>query len=284
LRDLLAPCRLCPNRCGVDRIRGETGRCGIAAGARIASFGPHYGEEGPLVGTRGSGTVFFSGCNLSCRFCQNAAITQDREGDDVSAAELGVVFLRLQRAGCHNLNLVTPTHQAHVIVEALAKAVDHGFGLPVVWNCGGHESLEALEILEGTVDIYMPDLKYGSDEVGRELSGVDRYVETSQAAVVEMHRQVGDLEMGEDGVTRRGLLVRHLVLPEDLAGTLAVATFLARDVSVDTYVNVMDQYHPCYRASETPALRRRVTADEIRRAMSCARAAGLHRFAAPDGR
>lgn len=231
------------------------------------------------MGTRGSGTVFFSGCNLSCLFCQNWRISQELEGQELAAEELVTLFLGLEKSGCHNLNLVSPTHQAHVIVEALAEASARGFDLPVVWNCGGYESVEALRILEGVVDIYMPDLKYGSDDVGRRLSGVAEYVRHSRSAVREMHRQVGELAIDADGVARRGLLVRHLVLPGGLSGTDVVSRFLATELSRDTYVNVMDQYHPCYKAREVPALARPISSEEFRNGMDDARTAGLHRFA-----
>ena len=273
------PCRLCPNACAVDRRSGEVGRCGIGTGARVASFGPHFGEERPLAGRSGSGTVFFSGCNLACLFCQNWRISQGHEGRDLSDEGLAGVFLRVQATGCHNLNLVTPTPHAASIVRALAIAVEEGFALPVVWNCGGYESPKVLQCLEGVVDIYMPDLKYGDDTVARKLSGVPDYVSRSQAAVREMYRQVGDLEIDDGGVARRGLLVRHLVLPGGLAGTESVMRFLFNEVSSETYVNLMEQYRPCHRAAEVRALCRPTTAQEYADAMSLAREAGLHRFA-----
>ncbi len=279
LAERLSPCRLCPNACAVDRGVGELGRCGVGASARVASFGPHFGEEGPLVGRFGSGTVFLSGCNLACLFCQNWRISQEREGTDVSDADLARIFLRIQEAGCHNLNLVTPTPHAASIVRALAIAGAEGFALPVVWNCGGYESVEVLRWLDGVVDIYMPDLKYGDDAVATKLSNAPDYVARSQAALREMHRQVGDLEFDGDGIARRGLLVRHLVLPEGLAGTERVMRFLADGISRDSYVNVMGQYRPCHRASEVPALRRRISAAEHDEAIELAKGAGLRRFA-----
>ena len=273
------PCRLCPNACAVARYRGEFGRCGVGALARVASFGPHFGEEQVLVGTFGSGTVFFSGCNLGCLFCQNWRISQDREGVDVSDADLAGIFLQIQEMGCHNLNLVTPTPHAASIVRALAIAWDKGFALPIVWNCGGYESIEVLRCLEGIVDVYMPDLKYGDDAAAMRLSGVGEYVLRSQAAVREMHRQVGDLVTDDAGIARLGLLVRHLVLPERLAGTESIARFLAEEISRDTYVNVMGQYRPCHRAAEVPALRRPITPAEHEEAVGFAKRAGLRRFA-----
>ena len=275
----LISCSLCPNDCAVDRWADERGRCNLGTSARVASFGPHFGEEPALVGSAGSGTIFFSGCNLACLYCQNWTISQEREGADVGEEELAGMLLRIQRMGCANANLVTPTPHAASIARALASAVEAGFDLPIVWNCGGYESVEVLRALDGVVDVYMPDLKYGDDDVGRRLSGIPDYVRRSQAALREMHRQVGDLVMDADGIARRGLLVRHLVLPNGLAGTDRVVRFLAREISPDTYVNLMDQYRPCYRATERPELGRRITPEEYAAAKALAKRAGLHRFA-----
>jgi len=279
LRELLSPCQLCPNACGVDRLAGEIGRCGVGLAPRVASFGPHFGEEAPLVGRRGSGTVFFSGCSLACLYCQNAEISQACEGTDLTVPDLAEIFLRIEERGCPNLNLVTPTHQAHAIVDALSVAASRGFELPVVWNCGGYESVDVLRRLDGIVDLYMPDLKYGDSAIAEELSGISEYVARSQEAVREMHRQVGDLELGPDGRAVRGLLVRHLVLPDGLAGTDRIVSFLADEISRATFLNVMDQYHPAYRAFEHPSLRRRTTRRTWEAAVASARACGLHRFA-----
>jgi putative pyruvate formate lyase activating enzyme len=276
---LMSPCRLCPCACGVDRMNGERGRCGVGASAKVACSGPHHGEEPPLVGVAGSGTVFFSGCSLSCIYCQNAQISHYVEGTYVSTEELAAIFLHLQSSGCHNLNLVTPTHQAHAIVEALARSADKGFDLPIVWNCGGYESLAVLRLLDGVVDVYMPDFKYGASGVGVRLSGVSDYVTIAQEAIVEMHRQVGDLVIDSDGIARRGLLVRHLVLPEGLAGTESVMRFISAEVSMDTYVNVMDQYQPCHRAEEVREISRTCDQEELAAAVECARRAGLKRLA-----
>ena len=279
LTGMRSPCRLCPNACAVDRRSRELGRCGVGVSARVAGSGPHFGEERPLVGRFGSGTVFFSGCNLACLFCQNWRISQEREGTDVSDEDLARIFLRVQDAGCHNLNVVTPTPHAASIARALAIAMDEGFTLPIVWNCGGYESVDVLRCLDGIVDVYMPDPKYGGDDAARRLSGVPDYVARSQAAVREMYRQVGDLKVDEDGIARRGLLVRHLVLPEELAGTEGVMRFLAEEISLDTYVNGMDQYRPCHRSAEVPAMHRRITAEESSEATRLAKEAGRHRFA-----
>jgi putative pyruvate formate lyase activating enzyme len=253
------------------------GACGVGSEALVASFGPHFGEEGPLVGLGGSGTIFFAGCNLACLFCQNASISHGRDGERVTAPELARLMGELQRVGCANINLVTPTHQVPQILRALALAAEAGVRLPLVYNCGGYESLETLATLDGIVDIYMPDVKYADEAVGRRLSGVERYPEVAEAAVREMHRQVGDLVMDAHGTARRGLLVRHLVLPDGLAGTDRVVRFLAA-LSRDTYVNIMGQYHPCHRAHEEPPLARRPTAKEMAEAFRLARAAGLGRL------
>jgi putative pyruvate formate lyase activating enzyme len=253
--------------------------CGVGLRSRVASYGAHHGEEAVLVGRFGSGAVFLSGCNLGCAYCQNWSISQRRDGTDLTARELATIFLRIQADGCHNLNLVTPTHQAHALVEALVVAVAAGFDLPIVWNCGGYEALSALRLLEGIVDIYMPDAKYGDDATALRLSGISDYVAISRIAIREMHRQVGDLAIDADGIARRGLLVRHLVLPDGLAGTPTVMRFLAEEISLDTYVNVMDQYHASHRARAIPSLGRRISPAEHRSAVRAAEDAGLRRLA-----
>lgn len=276
-RASLADCHLCPRECGVDRLKGEKGNCGVGTEAMVASRGPHFGEEPPLVGRGGSGTIFFSGCNLHCLFCQNYDISHLGRGRPVEAAELAGMMLELEASGCHNLNFVTPTHQVAAIVEALAMAAEQGLRLPLVFNCGGYESVEALRLLEGVFDIYMPDAKYGSNEAGRRLSGVADYWDRNREALREMHRQVGDLACEGRGIARRGLLVRHLVLPEGLSGSETVMPFLA-SLSRDTYVNVMAQYRPCYRANEVPEVNRPSTRREYASAVEAALSAGLHRL------
>ena len=276
LRELLSPCRLCPHTCGVDRLRGELGHCGVGPGPRIASAGPHFGEEAPLVGRRGSGTVFFSGCSLACIYCQNHTISHSREGFDLTVDALAGAFLAVQEQGCHNLNLVTPTHQAPAIVAALAATSERGFDLPVVWNCGGYERVEVLQLLEGIVDIYMPDAKYGDDEHARAYSGADGYTTSLATGLAEMQRQVGDLALDLRGVAVRGLLVRHLVLPNDLAGSERVFRIVAASASPTAVVNVMAQYRPCHRAHSSPELARQPRDDEIEAARRAAARAGLH--------
>jgi len=275
----LARCRVCPHECRVDRTRGERGVCRAGEHARVSSAGPHFGEEPPLVGRRGSGTVFFAWCNLRCVYCQNHDISQTGAGEDVSAAQLAEIFLGIQAAGCENLNLVSPTHFTPQILEALDLAASGGLSVPLVWNTGGYESLGTLALLDGVVDIYMPDLKYADGETARRLSGAADYPARAFAAVREMHRQVGDLVTDENGIALSGLIVRHLVLPGGLAGTPEVVRFIAEEISPETYVNIMAQYRPCYRAAEFPELARPPSAEELRAARRAAVEAGLRRFA-----
>jgi len=276
-RRLQSPCRTCPRRCGVDRWQDEQGDCRTGKLARVSSLGPHFGEEACLVGRNGSGTVFFAGCNLNCDFCQNWDISQSPAGQLVGAGELARMFLHIQSLGCHNLNLVTPTHVTAQILQALVLAVEQGLVLPIVYNCGGYESVETLRLLDGVVDIYMPDLKFTDEEPARRFCQAADYPRVVRAAVTEMHRQVGDLFIDDRGIARRGLLVRHLVLPENLAGSRQAAAFLA-DLSPHTYVNVMAQYRPCHRADRHPELTRSIFAAEHRQAVEAMRTAGLTRI------
>lgn len=259
----------------VDRLHDALGKCLSRERAVVHGYGPHHGEEHCLRGERGSGTVFFSRCNLACVYCQNHEISTRGDGEELDAEGLAGVFLRLQEWDCHNLNLVTPTHQVPAILGALAVAAARGLRLPLVWNTGCHETPEAMALLDGLVDVYMPDLKYGDSDTALRLSGVPGYWETATAAVREMHRQVGDLVFDHEGMARRGLLVRHLVLPGDLSGTGRIAQFLAREVSPRTAFNLMDQYRPCHRAGEFPPLDRGLTIDEWRAAELAVREAGL---------
>ncbi|MHB0912726.1 MAG: radical SAM protein [Armatimonadota bacterium] len=276
---LMSPaCELCPRRCRVDRLVGELGACRTGALPVVASFGPHFGEEPPLVGHHGSGTIFFGGCNLACIYCQNYEISQGM-GREVSIEDLAQMMLSLARDGCHNINLVTPTHQIAQILAALELAAEAGLDLPLVYNCGGYESVKLLSVLDGVVDIYMPDAKYGDNATGLRYSGVPDYWDRNREAIREMHAQVGDLMLDERGIAENGLLVRHLVLPENLAGTHRVMHFLAKEISEDTYVNVMEQYRPYFRAVDHPKLGRRVTREECEEALRIARAEGLWRFA-----
>jgi putative pyruvate formate lyase activating enzyme len=274
----LRRCLLCPRQCRVDRSVGELGECHTGARARVASAGPHFGEEAPLVGRGGSGTIFFAGCNLACVFCQNYDLSHLCRGREQEPAELARTMMELQEMGCENINFVSPSHVVPQMLAALVLAVDEGLRLPVVYNTGGYDSLSTLRLLDGVVDIYMPDMKYSDDRVGERLSGVPDYVERNRAAVREMHRQVGDLELDRRGAARRGLLVRHLVLPDGQAGGEEVFSFIASELSTGTYVNVMDQYHPVYRADRYGEISRPPTAMEYRAAVEQARKAGLWRL------
>jgi putative pyruvate formate lyase activating enzyme len=270
-------CDLCGHTCRVDRYE-RLGTCKTGTRATVASYHPHLGEEDPLRGWRGSGTIFFSRCNLSCQFCQNYDISQLGQGREVEPEDLAVMMLALQEQGSHNINLVSPTHVVAPILAALLVAAQGGLRLPLVWNTGGYDSLTALELLDGVVDIYMPDMKYADEETAFKYSKAKHYPTVNQAAVKEMHRQVGDLVMDEKGIALRGLLVRHLVLPKGLAGTAEIARFLTKEVSPDTYINVMDQYRPCYKANELPPLDRRTSRAEFNQALEQAREVGLYRF------
>ncbi len=275
----MADCDLCARYCHVDRfetVKGAVCRTGTAA--VVHGYGPHHGEEDPLRGSRGSGTIFFSWCNLRCVFCQNWDISQQGAGCAVTSEELADMMLKLQKQGCHNINFVTPSHVVAQIIAAVDIAARQGLRLPLVYNTGGYDSPEALALLDGIIDIYMPDMKYGDSKIARRYSKVRDYVEFNFAAVREMYRQVGDLQLDANGIAQRGLLVRHLVLPDELAGTEAVTAFLANEISQNTYVNLMDQYRPCYRASDNPPLDRPLTRDEYRRAIDVAASHGLDRL------
>ncbi|HAY21423.1 MAG TPA: radical SAM protein [Desulfobacterales bacterium] len=276
--EILLSCEICPHRCRVDRRHGELGICRTGDKPVVASFGPHFGEEDPLVGERGSGTIFFSHCNLYCIFCQNWEISHGGEGEEINVEDLAAIMLRLQAQGCHNINFVTPSHQVPMILAALPYAIDGGLRLPLVYNTGGYDSLETLRLLEGVIDIYMPDFKFWNPEVAGTLTNAADYPEVARQALKEMHRQVGDLVLDEHGVAYRGLLVRHLVLPDGLAGTKEVMQFLAQEISPQTYVNVMGQYRPCGQAYLHPSLAKFLSAQEHREAQQLARDAGLTRL------
>jgi len=271
-------CDLCGRYCRVDRSTDRRGACRTGLLARVASHGPHHGEEDPLRGWRGSGTIFFSWCNLRCQYCQNHDISQAPSGGEVTSSRLAEIMLCLQTCGCHNINLVSPSHVVAEILEALAVACDGGLDIPLVYNTGGFDSPEALSLLDGVIDIYMPDMKYSRPDIARRLSKIGRYPGINRAAVIEMHRQVGDLVISDDGLAVRGLLVRHLVLPGGLAGTRKIVRFLVQEVSPHTYLNLMDQYRPAFHAADLPPLDRPTTPDEFEAAVKLARSAGLTRL------
>ena len=275
----LEDCDLCARYCHMNRrqtIKGAVCRTGERA--IVNSFAPHHGEEDPLRGWNGSGTIFFSWCSLRCVFCQNWDISQKGIGREVEPAELAEMMLQLQAQGCHNINFVTPSHVVAQIIAAVDIAAQQGLNIPLVYNTGGYDSPEALALLDGIIDIYMPDMKYGDSRLARQYSKVRNYVEVNFAAVKEMHRQVGDLQLDANGIAQRGLLVRHLVLPANIAGTDKVLAFLAEEISTNTYLNLMDQYHPCYRADEYPLLARPITRTEYNQALHLAYQYGLQRL------
>lgn len=274
---LLEECRVCPRGCGVNRLNNEKGHCGVGLRAMVSSFGPHFGEEPPLVGRFGSGTIFLTSCNLNCVFCQNYDISQCRYGEEVTEEEIAGMMLGLQNMGCHNINFVTPTHVGPQLMKAIMIAREKGLEIPIVYNCGGYESVEMLKLFEGIIDIYMPDFKYGDNEVAKELSNAPGYVEIAKAAIKEMHRQVGDLVVDVRGIAKRGLIIRHLVLPNNLAGTEKVMEFIANEISKHTYVNIMDQYRPLHRAAQFPKITRRITFSEYMEAIKIAEGFGLYR-------
>ena len=276
LGELLKQCRLCPRKCKTERLEGKKGFCRASSELKVASAFPHFGEEAPLVGFGGSGTIFLSNCNLRCVFCQNYEISHFGEGEVVSGQELSQLMLGLQRQGCHNINFVTPTHYAAQIVAALPEAIEGGLQLPIVWNCGGYESLELIKLLDGIIDIYMPDIKYGDNETAKVYSDAPGYFDRVKEALKEMYRQVGVLEADARGIARRGLLIRHLVMPNGVAGTKEVMQFIAAELSKESYVNIMDQYHPCHRASEFEGINRTVKREEYREAVEAAKICGLH--------
>jgi putative pyruvate formate lyase activating enzyme len=270
-------CEICPRHCKVNRLKEEKGFCRIGRSARVYSYSPHFGEEAPLVGRYGSGTIFFSGCNLTCVFCQNYEISQIDSGQDVSAASLAKMMVRLQDMGCHNINFVTPSHVIPQILEALVLARDEGLSVPLVYNSGGYDRAETIRLLDGIFDIYMPDAKYGRDETALKYSKAPKYTYYMKTAIKEMHRQVGDLSIDEEGIATRGLLVRHLVLPGGLADTAEVIRFLSAEVSMNTYLNVMAQYRPEYNACSYHEIDRRITLKEYKDAIKLAGEACLSR-------
>ncbi len=278
LDDILTACHLCPRECGVNRKEGYVGFCKTVDTLIVSSWGPHYGEERPLVGRGGSGTIFLTNCNLGCIFCQNYTISHLSEGHEMTEEKLASIMMGLQEGGCENINFVTPTHQTPMIVKALKIAFEYGLTVPIVYNCGGYESVETLRLLESIVDIYMPDFKYADSVMAERYSSAPDYPEKAKEALKEMHRQVGDLIMNERGVAVKGLLVRHLVMPGNIAGTDEVVKFIADEISVNTYINIMDQYHPCYKAYEHAELSRRITLREYQDAVNAAMKAGIKRI------
>lgn len=277
LYELFENCNLCPNNCGVDRRVSNNGICRSGYKPMISSYGPHFGEEPPLVGRFGSGTIFFTNCNLDCKFCQNYDISHLGIGREVTVEELADMMLYLQNRGCHNINFVTPTHFTPQIVDALIIAREKGLEIPLVYNCGGYESVSTLKLLDKIIDIYMPDIKYSNDKSALLYSGAPNYWEIVKSAIKEMHRQVGDLVISSLGIAKRGLLIRHLVLPNDVAGSKKVLEFIVKEISIDSYVNIMDQYRPTYLAHKFPKISRPITNDEYFFVIKYAQKLGLYR-------
>ncbi len=275
LRGKLRACSLCPRECRVDRTKGQKGACGVGDRPKIAAMSIHPWEEPPLSGIGGSGTVFFTGCTLTCIFCQNYPISQLGVGREIGVKDLAEGMLDLQRKGAHNLNLVTATHQMAAVVEALLMAAECGFRLPIVYNTSGYEHIETLRLLDGIIDIYLPDIKYADAEVARTCSGKADYVVHNRAALMEMWRQVGPLKVDERGVAVKGMLVRHLVLPDDLSGTTESLRFLAREMGPQVWVSLMNQYFPAHLAHGKPPLDRKTTEDEYARACALLDCFGL---------
>lgn len=274
----LENCSLCPRECGVNRLVGEEGFCKTGRKAKVASYNAHFGEESPLVGKYGSGTIFISSCNLLCSFCQNFDISHLREGIEVEPQQIAFMMLELQERGCHNINFVTPTHVIPQLIEALEQAIDDGLRIPLVYNSGGYDKKETIELLDGIFDIYMPDFKFWNNNWADKLCQAPDYREVAVTAIKEMYLQVGDLMIDQEGIARKGLLVRHLVMPADIAGTSGIVRFIADEISANTYVNIMEQYRPCGRAFEEKEINRPLTGKEFKEALETAKRAGLIRL------
>ena len=277
LNALMESCELCPRKCGVNRLKGESGFCCTPGATLVVSAAhPHFGEERPLVGNGGSGTIFLTHCNLRCVFCQNWEIAQLGRGNESNIDELARMMLLLQKMGCHNINLVTPTHYSALILSALDIAAERGLRLPIVYNTSGWERLEILKLLDGIVDIYLPDFKYWeSDMSAKYSSGADSYPEITSEAILEMHRQVGVAHPAKDGIMQRGLMIRHLVMPNNTGGSENIMAWIAQTLPKDTYVNIMAQYNPLYKAYDYPELSRRITREEYTKAVNRAKVMGL---------
>ncbi len=277
-KKLLENCNLCPRQCNVDRTLGKLGFCQTGMDSIVCSYNPHFGEESPLVGKHGSGTIFFSGCNLLCNFCQNYEISHGREGQECNDDMLANMMLNLQQQGCHNINIVTPSHVVPQILSALQIAIPQGLSVPIVYNTGGYDSVETLHLLDGIIDIYMPDFKFFSSKTAKITDMPEDYSEVVKKALLEMHKQVGDLVTDSSGIAQSGLLVRHLVLPDKLAGTKEIMNFLSKEISTNTYVNIMSQYRPCGTAHKIRSLSRNISVKEYKDALKIAKNEGIIRL------
>jgi len=272
---LLSPCEVCPRKCGVNRLEREKGFCRSDEEVIISSYNTHFGEEPPLVGYFGSGTIFFTNCNLKCVYCQNYPISQLGNGNKVSLSELAKIMLALKKKKCHNINLVTPTHFVPQILRSLKSAIKMGLSLPIIYNSSGYDSVNALKLLDGVVDIYLPDARYSDNEIARKYSAAPNYFEIMKKALREMYRQVGNLTVDKTGVAHSGMIVRHLVLPEGLSGTKKIMHFIAREISPHTYISLMAQYFPAYQAGQFPPLSRRIDREEYKEALQALKEEGL---------
>lgn len=278
---ILKSCTLCPRACRVDRISGKTGICKTGAKAYMSSYNPHFGEESPLVGLHGSGTIFFTHCNLLCNFCQNYDISHEGHGEEISDQDLASIMMVLQKRGCHNINFVTPSHVVPQIIAATEAAVQQGLSVPLIYNSGGYDSVETLKLLEGVFDIYMPDFKFWDPEIAGATCNARDYPKVARQALIEMHRQVGDLCLDSKGMAFRGLLIRHLVLPKGLSGTREIMKFISCRLSQNTYVNIMSQYRPCGRAAEVKELSSSLESDDYQFALRYAKEEGILRLDRP---
>ena len=272
---LLNPCRLCPHNCAVNRLKGEKGRCRTGNDFSVSSYNVHTGEEPPISGTKGSGTIFFANCNLACAFCQNYPISQLGHGKHSSVEQLTAMMLELQSKGVHNINFVTPTHVVPWMAEAVCLAREKGLSIPIVYNCGGYESLETIKLLEGVIDIYLPDAKYSLEANAVKYSGAENYWTINKLALKEMYRQVGTLRINKSGIAEKGLLIRHLVLPGDISGSKEVLRFITAEISPETYLSIMAQYHPAHLTAKYPEINRRLSLEEYGKIADLAEEMGL---------
>ena len=276
LYQLMQKCNLCPKKCGVNRLKGEIGACKTAKEFKVASINLHYGEEPPISGKSGSGTIFFTNCNLSCVFCQNYPISQLGNGNFITTEELANKMIALQNKGANNINLVTPTHVYPMIAETLFIAKQKGLKIPILSNCGGYEQKEVLELMEPFIDIYMPDMKYSSDEMAKKYSKIDNYVANNRIAIKEMYRQKGTLKLNDNDMATNGILIRHLVLPNNIAGSKNSFEFVANEISIDTYMSVMAQYHTANISHTIEQLNRKVSSEEYDKAVEDFEKSGLY--------
>ena len=273
---MLESCSICPRKCGVNRLKGERGFCKTAVNPEVYSFMAHHGEEPPISGKKGSGTIFFSNCNMACAYCQNYEFSQQGRGREVDCEELSSIMLQLQKYGCHNINLVTPTHIMPQILKALATAIAGGLKLPIVYNTGGYELPQVIKLLDGIVDIYLADMRYADDQPAVQYSHAPDYPRYNMQSVKEMHRQVGNAEVDSNGIIKRGLIIRHLVLPHQISGTDKIMKFIKEELSQDTYVSLMSQYLPYHKASTFRSICRRITEAEYEEAKELLQKYGLH--------